>query len=455
MKKYIIVFCVNLLAFVSIAQRENTLYFMPSLYQATHVNPVALPEHKVSIGLPIPSTYFHLTHTGFTYADLVDGNQFNYNNLPNVLKNSNLFSIGAAVDLFSLRIKVKKNYFSFNLTERVNFDFSYPKDLLNLPIKGNAAFEGSTIDLSGLKINMSQYREYGIGYTRDGRKWEFGGRVKLLYGKANISTRNSDITIDVAEGTLAHVANAELQVNYAGPVSLPTDFSDDNQEIGELDQSSLIFNSQNFGIAFDAGAGYKFSDRLHFSAALLNLGFITWKQNARNYRFKGDAAFAGVDVLPAFLEGTEPDSDSLTNEIIGDLIAEGTEDSYSTRLTYQINLSAQYRLLKSTHVHGLYNISHFKRLRGALTLGITQDIRRAFSLSLTNTTEYGKLINIGVGLMVKPGPFQFYVVGDNFNVLLSPITPTSLDEKTFAIRIGMNLVFGRILGEDKLQTVIE
>lgn len=456
MKKYIITFCASLLTLISFAQRENTLYFMPSLYQATHVNPIAMPKHKVSIGLPLPSIYFHATHTGFTYADLVDGNKLNYNNLPNVLKDKNLFSLGASVDLFSLRVKVKKSYFSFNITEHIDFDLSYPKDLLNLPIKGNAAFEGETIDLSGLKINLSEYREYGIGYNRDGRVWQFGGRVKFLYGKANISTRNSDVTIDVENNTLNHSANAELEVNYAGPFVFPTDLSNSDQDVDtDIETSEALFHRKNWGLAFDAAAGYKFSDRLFFSAALLNLGFIRWKENARNYKFKGDAAFAGVDVLPAFLEGSDIDSDSLTDEIVGDVLSEGTTDSYSTRLTYQINLGARYQLFKNTQVHGLYNITHFKRWRGGLTLGVTHDIRRFFSIALTNTTEYGKLINIGIGLMIKPGPFQFYVVGDNFNLLLSPITPKSLNEKTFSLRIGMNLVFGRVLSEDKLQTVID
>ena len=103
----------------------------------------------------------------------------------------------------------------------------------------------------------------------------------------------------------------------------------------------------------------------------------------------------------------------------------------------------------------MYNVYQFRRVRTGLTLGISHDIRRAFSVAVTNTTAYRKLINIGIGFIIKPGPFQFYVVGDNLNVLLSPITPTSLNEKTFSLRVGMNLVFGRVKKEDKLQTAID
>lgn len=453
MKKYLTI-CASLLTFISFAQRENTLYMLPSLAQATYVNPVALPQHKVSIGLPIPSTYFHFTNTGFTYADLVDGNKLDYNKLPDVLRNRNLISAKASVDLISLRIKARNHYFSFNITEHVDFNIEYPKDLLAFPIKGNAAYEGGTIDLSGLKINLSEYREYGIGYTREEKKWQFGGKIKFLFGHGNVSTRKSDITIDVENETLNHYANAEMQVNYAGPVSLPLDLTDSTQEVGDF-ENNAAFNRQNWGLAFDLGAGYNFSDKLHFSAALLNLGFIRWTQNATNYRFKGDAAVTGVDVLPSVIQGNEIDADSVADEWVGDVISEGTNKSYSTRLVYQVNLAARYKLLKTTQVYALYNVYQFRRVRTGLTLGITHDIRRAFSIAITNTTAYRKLINIGIGFVVKPGPFQFYVVGDNFNLLLSPITPKTLNEKTFSLRVGMNLVFGRVKKEDKLQTAID
>lgn len=457
MKKYLAI-CALLLTFISFAQRENTLYMLPSLAQATYVNPVALPQHKVSIGLPIPSTYFHVTNTGFTYADLVDGNKLDYNKLPEVLQNKNTLSTKASIDLFSIRIKARNHYFSFNITEHAEFNMAYPKDLLTFPIKGNAAYEGGTIDLSGLKINLSEYREYGIGYTREEKKWQFGGKVKFLFGHANVSTRNSDITIDVENETLNHYANAQMEVNYAGPVSLPLDLTDSTQEVGELNDEDIVnavFNRKNWGLAFDLGAGYNFNDRLHFSAALLNLGFIRWTQNATNYQFKGDAAVKGVDVLPSIIEGNDIDSDSIVDQWIGDVVSEGVNKSYSTRLVYQVNLAARYKLLKTTHVYALYNVYQFRRVRTGLTLGISHDIRRAFSVAVTNTTAYRKLINIGIGFIIKPGPFQFYVVGDNLNVLLSPITPTSLNEKTFSLRVGMNLVFGRVKKEDKLQTAID
>ncbi|MCP4521179.1 MAG: hypothetical protein GY827_05755 [Cytophagales bacterium] len=459
MRKYIIVCASLLLSIMSFAQRENTLFMLPSLSQSTYVNPTSIPQHKVSIGLPIPSTYFHVTNSGFSFSELVDGNTLDYNKLTDVLGDDNLISTGAQVDLFSLRFKVRHNYFSFNVTEHVDFDFSYPKDLFGLALSGNASYEGGTIDLSGLKINMSQYREYGFGYNRDGKRWQYGGRVKLLFGKANVSTVNSDITIDVADETLNHTINANLQLNTASPLPLPTDLATLNEDnldslLDLVNEEDLILNSQNWGLAFDAGVGYKFNRKLEFSASLLNLGFIRWKQNARNYTFEGDAAVTGVDVLPALLDNQELDGDSIADVFIEKSVATGTEESYTTRLTYQVNLSARYQLWKSTHVYGLYNIMHFKRWRGAFTVGVSHDILRYVSIALSNTSYHGEAINVGLGLVLKPGPFQFYIVGDNFDSLLRPVSPSNLTEKTFALRIGMNLVFGRVMPEDKLQTTI-
>jgi hypothetical protein len=47
--------------------------------------------------------------------------------------------------------------------------------------------------------------------------------------------------------------------------------------------------------------------------------------------------------------------------------------------------------------------------------------------------------NLGVGLIIKPGPFQFYVIADNVYPAINPLYTTNGN-----IRVGMNLVFGRV-----------
>jgi hypothetical protein len=68
--------------------------------------------------------------------------------------------------------------------------------------------------------------------------------------------------------------------------------------------------------------------------------------------------------------------------------------------------------------------------------------------------------NLGIGIVYKPGPFQLYMVMDN--ILPASFVRISDPEleidglllpyqiKNFNLRLGMNLVFGRIKDESRL-----
>src|ERR1035437_4151534 len=109
------------------AQQSLTLYNMQAIPQAMYVNPGAMPLTNINIGLPgISSNYINYSNNGFTPHDLIkkDGNGgvlVDANGFMGKLKTTNNININVHTDLLSLGFKVKKrNYFSFNVTERVD-----------------------------------------------------------------------------------------------------------------------------------------------------------------------------------------------------------------------------------------------------------------------------------------------------------------------------------------------
>lgn len=84
---------------------------------------------------------------------------------------------------------------------------------------------------------------------------------------------------------------------------------------------------------------------------------------------------------------------------------------------------------------GVYN----KKLYPAYTFGISQGVGRFFNLLATMSYNQRTINNLGVGLMIKPGNFQFYVIADNAYPLINPLYLTNIN-----VRVGLNLVFGRV-----------
>src|SRR5690606_13091089 len=136
------------------------------------------------------SVYFGVANTGFAYKDIeAEKNVLDLNVLVSELKKKNFLYGGASADLFSLRVKARKYFFSVNITEKVSSRFSYPKDLISLVVKGNAQFVGGEADFSSLGLDIMHYREYGINLVKEGRKWAWGGRLKYLNGLSNVHTK--------------------------------------------------------------------------------------------------------------------------------------------------------------------------------------------------------------------------------------------------------------------------
>jgi len=59
---------------VAQAQQEFTLYHMPVLSQSTYLNLAAVPEHKFSISLPIPSVFVGFNNSALNVKSFVDKN---------------------------------------------------------------------------------------------------------------------------------------------------------------------------------------------------------------------------------------------------------------------------------------------------------------------------------------------------------------------------------------------
>ena len=458
MKKIVTVLILLVVITYSKAQQSLTLYNMQAIPQAMYVNPGMMPLTNVNIGLPgISSNYINYGNNGFALHDLIkaDGNGgilIDANTFLGKLKTNNNLNVNAHVDILSFGFKVKKkNYFSFNLTERVDVRMSYTKDLFSFAINGNGSAANLNRDMN-LKIGLdaTHFREWGVNYTREiNKKLTIGGRLKYLSGIENVNTEKTSATLNTGSQYYALTGSANVSVNSSG-----LDSASQNHEA-----SILGFNTgrQNRGAAIDIGASYQFNKKLSFSASIIDLGFIHWKDYTTNYVSNNPNAtvhYNGIDVNQAvndsanFGKSAQNYGDSLANAFG----VKTKHTSYTTMLTTQFYLGANYWLNEKNNVGIVLNGRYAnKQFNPAVCVSFNNKVGRWFSASVSYSMLNRSYDNVGLGLAFT-GPVQFYVVSDNILSFLV-FDKYKSDNSSFVVpayshnlnvRFGINITLGKI-----------
>jgi len=446
-KKLLPVFFFVFFACNAFSQKNLIVHLIPVIPQSNYVNPAFKPEPKIYVGFPcLSSIYFKYANNGFKYKELYTAlsDTLKMTELIDNMNNTNYLSLAFKEEILTFGFKVKKNFFSFNITENMDFRFDFPKDLLSFAWKGNGHFVGRTADFSGIGLDVTSYTEYALGYTRDiGDKFVVGGRFKYLMGQMNVSTMRNTMKIKIDEIDYKHTIQSDFLINCA----LPEDFYNDldtnenNDDSTDFDIKKFILNSQNSGFGFDLGGYFKCNDMFSFGASVIDIGRINWKSGARNFSSSAvDFVFEGIDINQFFNQ-----DDSLANDNINNLLdslknvfkIEKTENSYKTSLTPKIYLTGIYSLTPHDKVGVLIGNETFnRRIHPSLTISYNKKFFNVLSASVSYSIMNRSVTNFGAGFALNMGPFQMYVLADNVYGLIQP-----LKTRVFDLNFGFNLIF--------------
>ncbi len=442
------------------AQQELGLYNMRYLQQSGFTNPSFFHECNVNIGTPgISSIAFRNSNTGFVLTDLMElGSDDSITLTPDkvldAMADLNYFENELRYDPIHFGFRVNRNYFGFNISVRNQFRLSYPRDFFTLLLKGNGSPEllgGEGANLDGLGLDLSTFTEIGFRYARKFGALEqlsIGIRPKLLLGAFNVHSRRSEISLQTDENTFDLTGRATFELNTASVVN-PDPILDAIRDTGDIDiAAGDIFSFNNIGFGVDFGATYDMNEKIQFSGAVTDLGFIRWKSNTKTFEYEDkEFTFNGLNSFEdLLLDSDGADLGDTASSYFEDLLdslgnefaATETEDPYTTWLTARINLGANYQLAEKHNVGILVN-SHFvkRKLRSAMTLSYGFRIRKWLGLHANYSIYNRSFNNIGVGFSGNIFPFQFYILTDN--VLGVPFYENS---KNTHLRWGINWTIG-------------
>ena len=371
----------------------------------------------------------------------LDGFSRGYNR---IVGNVNLTVLSAGFKAFG-------GYNTIELSSRNSFGISLPYELLEFAKNtGNRSY-----DIGDVSAGASSYIELALGHSRRVTdKLRVGGKVKVLLGIgcADVKLENMKAELSDANRWIIHgkaVADVSMK-RFEYKEGTKNYKSDSRGSFRRVDGLKIKFPGvSGFGLAFDLGAAYKINNDWTVSAALLDLGFISWSNDmqARNihngFEFDGFHDVAVTTERPGDYGTIERQTDKYADQI-ADFINvqnQGNQGGRTTGIGATFNAAAEYTLptyrklsfglLSSTRFNGDYS---WTEARLSANWNPLSWLNGGVNASIGSFTA-----SMGWVLNIHPKGFNFFLGMDHILGKLSkegiPLTSNA------SVSLGMNITW--------------
>ena len=446
MKKYILFFILAITS--SINAQQQLSFSFGEIPQNLMLNPGAETNFKSHYGIPVFSNLsFKAGFTGFTLADLFlnDSRDFNlkFEEVLNKIDSDDYININTVVEVLSAGLRIDdKTYVSFGFYEELDLITYFPKDITELAYYGNEPFLNRPFSISELvmKVDMLGVLHAGMSRKVD-EKLTIGGRLKIYSSSLNIETNNNSGTITATTNNTNIIRqtldNLDAEIRTSG-------ITDSN------DVFSNTLLGGNLGLGFDVGLTYHFSPQLEFTGSIIDVGFIKYSKNIRNYTAKGNYILDGIN----FEYNSDDPSDyweQLEEDFNANVPTGETENTYTSWRPMKINAALKYSFgekrskfcYTKTHKQYYYNSIGFQihtimRLLKP-QLSFTSFYEKSFSKKIhtkfTHTINDYSAAIFGVATSLRVGKLNIFGVLDNILAVTDVASANNI-----SLNFGFNIV---------------
>ncbi len=418
------------------AQELRTSYFMETSNFRHQMNPALLEDSyfgllfsNINVGMTgnIGAKQFIFDTNGlpgytgnYRYTTFMDPN-VDAATFLNKLHDKNRFDLYLNYNLFSVGFKAWGGVNLLELNLRSNTNLTLPKGLFEF---AKTAGEKEHYEFGGLGMRTQNYMELALGHSRDiNKQWRVGGKLKFLIGAAYADFTADKVTLDMTEDAWRIQSDAQVKASllksdviHEGPSK---NSADGRPRVKELD--NFGFSLPGFGMALDLGVTYKPIENLTLSAAITDLGFISWR-NTHHASSQGDYTFDGFNNI--YIGGDKEHTEDIEDQF--DQIGDDLEEMFSVyddgtktatqALAATLNVGAEYKLpaydklkfgfLYTSRIHGKYSWH-----QGMLNVGVRPV--KWFECNVNGAvTSTG--VTAGGMLSLKAPHFNFYIAADRF-----------------------------------------
>jgi len=454
MKKYILFFILAITS--SINAQQQLLFSFGEIPQNLMLNPGAETNFKSHYGIPVFSNLsFKAGFTGFTLADLFlnDSRDFNlkFEEVLNKIDSDDYININTVVEVLSAGLRIDdKTYVSFGFYEELDLITYFPKDITELVYYGNEPFLNRPFSISELVMKADMLGVLHAGMSRKvDEKLTIGGRLKIYSSSLNIETNNNSGTITATTNNTNIIRqtldNLDAEIRTSG---ITDSNGDANESFNDVFSNTLL--GGNLGLGFDVGLTYHFSPQLEFTGSIIDVGFIKYSKNIRNYTAKGNYILDGIN----FEYNSDDPSDyweQLEEDFNANVPTGDTENTYTSWRPMKINAALKYSFgekrskfcYTKTHKQYYYNSIGFQihTIMRPLKpqLSFTSFYEKSFSKKIhtkfTHTINDYSAAIFGVATSLRVGKLNIFGVLDNILAVTDVASANNI-----SLNFGFNIV---------------
>lgn len=463
---------VAMAAFTATAQEAlRSAYFLPGYNFRHELNPALAPERGyfalpalggINVGLNSNiglSTFLYPIGGGklTTFmSPTVGTDQF-----LDKLKDRNHFTQSFGVNILSLGFRGFGGYNTLGISVRQTASVVIPKDMFAFMKRGMTG-ASTRYNFKDLGVNGNVIGEIALGHSRRITKdLRVGAKVKVLLGGANVNAKISDMDITLSDQIWQIRAQGEMSVAAGKGLRVPTKYElgkepasspDANMvEWGDIDYDS--FGLSGFGLGFDFGATYQLLPELELSAAVLDLGMMTWNNVVKAQTPATTWSFEGFKDIAVDSSDPNYEENKLGNQFenIGDDLEDCTNfrrtetgAKRTSGLGTTVSLGAAYTLpvwkglvgglLLTQRIDGMYSWTEGRVSANLIPCGWF-DLSANYALSSFGSS-LGWIINFhpaGFNIFIG-SDYQFYKVTEQY----IPVGNVNAN-----LQFGINFTFGK------------
>ncbi len=364
--------------------------------------------------------------------------------------------VNADVDitLLSAGFKGFGGYNTISIDARANMGVALPYTLFEFAKNtGN-----QTYVMDDINVHAQSFVQLAFGHSRKlSDKLRVGGKLKMLFGVARGDVQITNLRADLAgenKWTMSGRAVANMSMKGFTYQQKEKEYKQDGKGtyryVNDVDVDGA--GVSGFGLALDLGAVYKINDDWQVSAALVDLGFISWSNDMmavnkqESFEFNGfhDIAIKKRDENGNIKDNSFKGQGNKYSDQLADfanLTDQGDQGGRMTGIGATVNVGAEYvfplyrplkfGLLSSTRLNGKYtwtegrlsaNVAPLKWLDGGVNFAVN-----------SFTASCGWVVN------VHPKGFNVFVGMDH---LLGKVSKEFIPLSSNAsVNVGFNVAF--------------
>ena len=435
------------------AQQLRTAYFMQNSPTRTALNPAFRPERGyVSIpvlgavsaaystnGVAVDNFIYPKNGKTVTFMD----NSVNTESFLNGLKDNNQINADFGTQVLSGGWYAGKGFWTVDVSIKGLSNVRAPKTMFEFMKKGNSA-SGTTYDINDISMYAETYLETGVGYSRPiTDKLTVGGKVKMLFGVGSMDMQIDNLHAVMNDTKWDITSKGTMSASMKG---LVPEMEKDEQ--GREYISSFDFDSpgmSGFGLGVDLGATYQLMDNITLSAAVLDLGFVSWNKGSNTFgEVNGSFAFDGFDLaIGDKVEEGAPGMSDQFNDLKDDFndlfhFTQKASESRTTRLRSTINLGGEYRMLENKLGFGLLSSTKLYSPKAYTELTVSANYRPVywFEGTLSYSFIHSNFKTYGIALNFTPKWINFFIGSD---YMFTKVTPQFLPVSGCAANMYMGI----------------